>query len=101
MTDSRIPRRVLLGPGPSHVDDVASRSAAGGVYPCTYVSEAGCNTPSAPASEAAATNSGLEHGYMGPQISGTSTPACRVRSVASEARVLKCSSDPAARSRLA
>ena len=31
--------------------------------------------PRPPASLAAATSSGLEQGYMAPQISGTSTPA--------------------------
>ena len=33
----------------------------------------GWNTPSPPASETAATSSGFEQGYIGPQISGTST----------------------------
>src|SRR5215218_2090905 len=34
-----------------------------------------------PASETAATNSGLLHGYMAPQISGTSMPSWRVSGV--------------------
>ena len=36
-----------------------------------------------PASEAAATSSGLEHGYIAPQISGTSMPSFRVSGVSS------------------
>jgi len=37
----------------------------------------GWTTPSAPASLAAATSSGLEQGYIAPQISGRATPASR------------------------
>src|SRR6476646_1192633 len=40
-------------------------------------------TPMPPASETAATSSGLLHGYMAPQISGTSTPSWRVTGVSS------------------
>ena len=35
-----------------------------------------------PASDAAATSSGLLHGYIAPQMSGTSMPACAVSGVA-------------------
>src|SRR5688572_17072640 len=52
--------------------------------PCTYVSEIGCTMPIAPASDTAATSSGLLHGYIAPQMSGTATLACRVKGVASE-----------------
>src|SRR4029077_16640803 len=38
-------------------------------------------TPIPPASDAAATSSGLLHGYMAPQISGTSMPSWRVSGV--------------------
>src|SRR6476469_3994091 len=38
-------------------------------------------TPIPPASETAATSSGLLHGYMAPQISGTSMPSWRVKGV--------------------
>ena len=38
-------------------------------------------TPMPPASETAATSSGLLHGYMAPQISGTSMPSWRVSGV--------------------
>src|SRR5436305_1066370 len=38
-------------------------------------------TPMPPASETAATSSGLLHGYMAPQISGTSMPSWRVTAV--------------------
>ena len=41
----------------------------------------GCRMPIPPASDAAATSSGLLHGYMAPQISGTSIPACSVSAV--------------------
>jgi hypothetical protein len=41
--------------------------------------------PSAPASDAAATSSGLLHGYIAPQMSGISTLAWRVRAVSSKA----------------
>src|SRR3569623_640845 len=43
--------------------------------------ETGWTTPIAPASETAATSSGLVHGYMAPQISGTSMPTWRVNTV--------------------
>src|SRR5260221_14677841 len=35
--------------------------------------------PMAPAADTAATSSGLLHGYMAPQMSGTSMPACAVK----------------------
>ena len=38
-------------------------------------------TPMPPASETAATSSGLLHGYMAPQMSGTSMPSWRVTEV--------------------
>src|SRR5215217_4737671 len=41
----------------------------------------GCTTPRPPASLTAATSSGFEHGYIGPQMSGTSTWAWRVSGV--------------------
>src|SRR5262245_14208326 len=37
--------------------------------------------PMPPAADTAPTSSGLEHGYIAPQISGTSMPACSVRGV--------------------
>src|SRR5882724_7637451 len=40
-------------------------------------------TPMPPASDTAATSSGLLHGYMAPQISGTSMPSWRVTVVSS------------------
>src|SRR6185436_3656474 len=43
--------------------------------------ESGCTTPMPPASETAATSSGLLHGYIAPQISGTSMPSWRVTGV--------------------
>ena len=46
------------------------------------MSEIGCTIPMAPASDTAATSSGLLHGYIAPQMSGTSTPASRVSGVA-------------------
>jgi len=45
-------------------------------------------TPMPPASETAATSSGLLHGYMAPQISGTSTPSWRVTGVSSGMRAM-------------
>ena len=51
-------------------------------YPCTQVRLTGCTIPIPPASDAAATSSGLLHGYIAPQISGTSIPACAVSGVA-------------------
>ena len=50
-------------------------------YPQTCVRVMGCTMPRPPASLTAATSSGLLHGYMGPQISGTSIPACDVKGV--------------------
>ena len=41
----------------------------------------GCTIPIPPASDTAATNSGLEHGYMAPHSRGTVIPASRVRGV--------------------
>jgi len=43
--------------------------------------ERGWITPMPPASEAAATSSGLLHGYIAPQMSGTSIPSWRVMGV--------------------
>jgi hypothetical protein len=37
--------------------------------------------PMPPAADTAATSSGLEHGYIAPQISGTSMPSCRENAV--------------------
>ena len=50
-------------------------------HPCTKVIETGCNIAIPPPSEAAATNSGLEQGYIAPQIIGYSTFACLVKVV--------------------
>ncbi len=50
-------------------------------WPWTYVSERGCTMPIPPASDTAATSSGLLQGYIAPQTSGTSIPASRVRGV--------------------
>ena len=50
-------------------------------WPCTQVSEMGWTIPIPPASETAATSSGLLQGYMAPHTSGTSIPACSVRGV--------------------
>src|SRR5438067_505908 len=41
--------------------------------------------PMPPAADTAATSSGLEHGYIAPPTSGSSTPASRVSAVAREA----------------
>src|SRR6185295_14240902 len=71
------------------VNERIRRSPARNSWPCTYVSERGCTTPSPPASLTAATSSGLEQGYMGPQMSGTSTPACRVNAVCIESAGLR------------
>ena len=49
---------------------------------CTNVIEIGWMIPSPPAADTAAISSGLLHGYIAPQISGTSTPAWRVNAVA-------------------
>jgi len=51
--------------------------------PCTYTIDIGCTIPIPPASDTAATSSGFEHGYIAPQISGTSILASRVRGVSS------------------
>ncbi len=45
----------------------------------------GWMTPSPPASDTAATSSGLLHGYMAPQMSGTSMPTARVKAVSTAA----------------
>src|ERR1035437_2925062 len=58
-----------------------SRSPSRYSCPCTYVSEIGCTIPMPPASLTAATSSGLLHGYIGPQMSGTSMPTCVVNGV--------------------
>jgi NAD(P)H-dependent flavin oxidoreductase YrpB (nitropropane dioxygenase family) len=63
------------------VSERINQSPARKSWPWTNVSETGCTMPMPPASEAAATSSGLLHGYMAPQISGTSMPACRVSGV--------------------
>jgi len=60
-----------------------NRSPSRKSWPWTYVSEIGCTIPIPPASETAATSSGLLHGYIAPQISGTSIPAWRVSGVSS------------------
>ena len=49
------------------------------LYPWTKVRLTGCNIDIPPPFEAAATSSGLEHGYIAPQIIGNSTPACLVK----------------------
>ena len=46
--------------------------------PWTTVSETGWMIAMPPPSAAAAPSSGLEHGYIAPQIIGNSTPACWV-----------------------
>src|SRR5579871_2582177 len=43
--------------------------------------------PMAPASDAAATSSGLEHGYIAPQMMGYSIPTCLVKRVGTGATV--------------
>ena len=57
------------------------RSPSRKSYLWTYVSAIGCTMPSPPALLTAATNSGLLHGYMGPQMSGTRIWAWRVSAV--------------------
>src|SRR5215207_23621 len=59
-------------------------------WPWTYVSEIGCTIPMPPASDTAATSSGLLHGYIAPQMSGTSTPAWRVNGVANALDAIAC-----------
>src|SRR6185295_8931457 len=71
------------------VNERIRRSPARNSWPCTYVSDRGCTTPSPPASLTAATSSGFEQGYMGPPISGTSTPACRVNAVSIDSACLR------------
>src|SRR5215471_3989843 len=65
------------------------RSPSRKSWPWTYVSEIGCTTPSPPASETAATSSGLLHGYMAPHTSGTRMPAWRVRAVSGTALLVE------------
>ncbi len=43
--------------------------------------------PIPPAAETAATSSGLLHGYIAPQISGTSMPSCSVNRVDKDGRI--------------
>ena len=43
-------------------------------WPCTYTSDIGCTMPMPPASDTAATSSGLLQGYIAPQMSGTRIP---------------------------
>ena len=41
-----------------------------------------------PARDTAATSSGLLQGYIGPPISGTSMPSCRVKAAAAGGRLI-------------
>jgi hypothetical protein len=52
----------------------------------------GCTMPIPPAAETAATSSGLLHGYIAPQISGTVIRACSVSGVRIVAGLLIASS---------
>ena len=45
-------------------------------YPCTNVRLTGCTIAMPPPSDAAATSSGLEHGYIAPQMIGYSALVC-------------------------
>ena len=65
------------------VSERISRSPARNSCPWTNVSESGCTMPSHRPADAAATSSGLLHGYIAPQISGTAMPAWRVSGVSS------------------
>src|SRR6187402_341063 len=53
----------------------------------------GCTTPSPPARLTAATSSGLLHGYIGPQMSGTAMWACSVSGVEKGSAVERASAD--------
>src|SRR5258708_1490524 len=66
------------------VSERMKRTPARKSYPCTYVNEIGWSTPIPPASEIAATSSGLLHGYMAPPMIGSAMPSCRVRTVSKQ-----------------
>src|SRR3989442_727559 len=63
------------------VSERMSWSPARNPCPWTNVSEMGWTMPIPPASLAAATSSGLLHGYIAPQTSGTPMPAWRAAGV--------------------
>ena len=64
-------------------------------WPCTYTSDIGCTMPIPPASDTAATSSGLLHGYIAPQIRGTWIPASRVSAVSGMGGRLRWPDEPA------
>src|SRR5688500_147606 len=58
-----------------------SRTPSRKSWPCTYVREIGWMMPIPPAAETAPTSSGLLHGYIAPQMIGSSIAASRQSSV--------------------
>jgi hypothetical protein len=66
---------MALKPTGRGVSSRMRRMPARSSCPCTKLIEMGWMMPMPPASETAAMSSGLEQGYMAPQMSGVSMPA--------------------------